>query len=285
MITRKLYSTIYNLIKPYQSWEDINTRFIVSSGRTGTKFFENFFTYNFSRAYCLHEPYPSLRQLSINQYRKSLSSKKIKKEILLNRRLILNELYRKNISYYIESNPNLSLLIPYIKQIFPNYKFLVIIRNLKSYVVSAYNKSPDDSQKKFLYDLDDEQYRLQAKDISENYINEWHSFNRVEKIAWWWKTINNYLIEHTAHDKNCLTIRFEDLFDKENSLNEIKKIIAFFELSPLNHLDDKLISKFINNKSNVTQKKYLKDFDDLPIKQQEKILSIGKKCKQTFYKL
>ncbi len=286
MLLRYLKGYYLDLIKPYQSWENINNRFILSSGRTGTKFFKEFLNQNFSDVYSLHEPYPKLRSLAINQFRKSLSQYKIIKDIYYMRRPILNQVYKSHANYYIESNPSLKFLISYMKQVFPNTKIMAIIRDLRTYILSAYNKSPDRSHEKFYFDQYDEQNRLTPKDIGDDkYASMWPYFSRVEKIAWQWRMVNNHIIKCASDDNNFLIVRYEDLFDEEKGPKEIKKIVFFFGLTPPAHFDAKYISTFLKYKSNTTQISYLKSFKDLPDIQQESVLDIGRDCIQNYYEL
>ena len=64
------------LEKKYFS-KDSKVFFIVSTGRTGTKFFEDFLSQNFNEVYAVHEPRPDFFDIGISKIRKNTSKEEI----------------------------------------------------------------------------------------------------------------------------------------------------------------------------------------------------------------
>src|SRR6266513_2889210 len=95
-----------------KGFESLPVRFIVSTGRTGTQFFESFFNNNFPGVLCLHEPRPDGFDIAIGKIRAKLDTEEIVNHLRSSRVGILSRLRRRNAKLYVESNPFFSLLIP-----------------------------------------------------------------------------------------------------------------------------------------------------------------------------
>ncbi len=183
----------------FGSWKNKEVILIVSSGRTGTNFMADWFKKVAPQVVSLHEPQPDLFYLGVNRFRKNYSQFKTYIKLKWARAGYLSHLQKHNKKVYIESNPNLVLLLPAAKQLFPNLKIIFIKRDLKDYLISAFNKSPDKSETNFYYADNDPRKRLTAIDVNNNpnTIDGWNKLGREERIAWWWyfanKQIEGYL--------------------------------------------------------------------------------------------
>jgi hypothetical protein len=208
---------------------DFPVYFIISTGRTGTKFFETFLGDVTDQVYCLHEPSPDLFDLGVGLYRGEIAEARVVKELLKSRIPMLRETRALGKRVYVESNPNASLLLPQIRQVFPNYRVVWLTRDIKTYLPSAYNKSPDDSGTMFFYANDDHRKRLSAEDItSDPWRSEWPRLSRAERIAWWWQKCNSLLLEQTGNDPRCLHLKFESIFNSATGPAEMAKMLKFF---------------------------------------------------------
>ena len=208
---------------------DLPVYFIVSTGRTGTKFFETFFGAVTDEVHCLHEPWPDLFDLGVGLHRRELTEAKVLKELLKSRIPMLQETRTLGKRVYVESNPNASLLLPQIRRVFPNHRVVWITRDIKTYLPSAYNKSPDDSGTMFFYANDDHRKRLSAEDVdSDPWRSEWPRLSRAERIAWWWQKCNSLLLEQSENDPRCLHLKFETIFNADNGPAEMAKMLDFF---------------------------------------------------------
>jgi hypothetical protein len=256
--------TIKNLINSYKlfySWELKSNYFIVSSGRTATKFFANFFMENFDNVLALHEPAPDLFDVGMDKYRYPNKFVSTKSQLKKARYSQYKKLIENNFKIYIESNPNLSFLLPEVKKIFPNAKILYITRDLPSYLLSAYNKSPDNSNKMHFYADNDHRKRLSPIDINDtSYIDLWSTMSRERKIAWFWTMCNNIILED-IRDMDYLHVKYEDIFIGNKKIEELKKIIKYFEL-PFDESRD-LYANALSQKKNTNSKKILTKFNEI----------------------
>src|SRR5947209_3172171 len=111
-----------------KGFESLPVRFIVSTGRTGTQFFESFFNSNFSDVLCLHEPAPDGFDIGIRKVREKPIAEEIVRYLRSSRAGVLSKVKKRHAKFYVESNPFFSLLIPELRKAFPTARFLWIVR-------------------------------------------------------------------------------------------------------------------------------------------------------------
>ena len=191
--------------------------FIVSTGRTGTKFVEYFFKAIDPQVYCVHEPQPDFFDLGIQKYRHGQSTTTTVDQIQRLREPHLRSLCAQRTMTYVESNPFASLLLPELLAAFPLAKFIVITRDARTYIRSALNKSPLDDGAFYLYGKKDRRKRISAADLPDDpYRDDWAQWDRRQKIAWYWNWCNHQLLDFAqAHPERSHCVAFEALFSKE----------------------------------------------------------------------
>lgn len=270
-----MVNKLKNISKSYRlfyKWDIENNFFIVSTGRTATNFFAHFFDENFPEVLALHEPAPDLFHVGMNKYRKKKSVLGVKGSLKIGRYKEYKKLKKDKKNHYIESNPNLSLLLPEINRFFPNPKILFVTRDLPSYLLSAFNKSPDGSNEMFFYGENDHRQRLTPFDVNDKpYQQEWAGMSREERIAWYWKTCNAIICDNLS-TMDHLHIKYEDIFLGENRVEELQKVIQFFNL-PNNKSED-FYEKALGHKKNTNPEQILKDLDQLDQKKKDRILAM-----------
>lgn len=230
------------------SWDNIEVRFIISTGRTGTTFFADFFSENnFSKTLALHEPDPDLYFVGFNEkLRRHKSRSTILDQIQYQRSGIGQLLHEKKLRTYIESNPYASLLIPELRSFFSKLKFLYVVRDPHTFVVSSYNYYLG------LYTPDDYRTHLKATDFADDpYYNKWDKMDRFQKICWNWNKMNEIIWNDIAKKDDYLLVKFEDIFTySEKRIGSINKVINFFELEQYQmHSTDILLKQFEKQKN------------------------------------
>lgn len=160
---------------------NLKLRFIVSTGRTGTKFFAKFFN-SLDKIISYHEPYPNLFGLSKDFVINRINSQEVINTFLVNRAYYLNQARRMKFNYYIESNSGgLWGIIPVLGKQLPNYKILHIIRDGREWVRSVMNRTLFRDKDP----LDD--IRFKANDLPNSpYFSRWEEMSRFEKACWSW---------------------------------------------------------------------------------------------------
>lgn len=217
--------------------------FILSTGRTGTKFFEKFLTDNFHDVLCLHEPKPSRRfKIYSNLYLNGkLSGDFIASQFIKTRNKILQNHYQKA---YIESNNFMFGCVPALNNNFGGIKILHIIRNPETYIVSHLNHGFWKGHKKIFA-------KCFPYWIEKLELNKQEKSNPLALLAYRWNYVNT-VIEGYSITNPYLLERFEDIFSpvKEISEQTIKRIINFFELPDIK---EDVIRECLVKKSNASK--------------------------------
>jgi len=248
----------YGLLS-HQDWSNIETCFITSTGRTGTKFLANFFN-EFDNIHSVHEPTPVFRDLSIEFAKGLCSSKKAKEEIKDKRRALCRQVKRNGNQIYIESNPRLFSLIKPLKEAFNEPKIIHIVRDGRDFVRSGMSRYYGG-----FYSKGDINPRLNAIDFPEDdYYDNWDDFSLFEKNCWYWKKRDEIIYQDIKDYSKGITIKFEDIFNRPEDYKGICEISQFLGLD-----NDDAISTFKymqRNKINKTKKysiPHWKEWDDI----------------------
>jgi hypothetical protein len=230
--------------------------FIISTGRTGTQFFERFFQSLFPDVLCFHEPQPDLFEIGMSKYR-SAGKNQIPELLRFQRLEQLGTFRKEKKSLYVESNPNAFCLVPEIRQAFPKVRFVRIVRDPRTYMTSAYSKSPTGDQLRFFYGDNDGRKRLTPFDINDQKImDKWAEFGRFERIAWFWNACNRIMRDDLGDGKDYITLSFEKIFNKDNSFASMQEMVNFLGLDP-NSLDPQKLHEVMGEKANQTVEQML----------------------------
>ena len=256
---------------------------ISSLGRTGTTFFQNFFTNNFPNISAFHEP-ASIRYNSLKFFEEikfniinfgfynsfikktlgkwgllNLSKKRILNKINNEKAIlqILNErkkfIEKQNAKYpegknvYLESNYHYYGLLDILPFVFKNLRIIFIIRDPRNWIRSNINF------KLFYHFSDTNMYlgnRLNAKMFQNDpYQKKWKSFSQFEKLAWAWNKQNSFAIESLEKIQNVPKIENKNIY----------KIFKFEDLfSDKNDEEFKNLINFINELNPEKKESYKK---------------------------
>jgi hypothetical protein len=241
--------------------------FVVSTGRTGTKFMESFLNNASQKVCCLHEPYPDLFNISVQKYRAGKSSLDIQQLIFSSREQILNKLCKSSHSILVESNPFASFLVDDLRAVFPKAKFVIIYRDIASYLLSALNKSPLNNNINNFYGDSDKRVRINPSDFEgDSSLMEWNNYSQAQKITWYWNKCNHFLHDFAQRNNtdSVLSLKFEALFssDIDEKSNTIREVLDFMGIK---YTDQKMknlidISKV---KRNATKDLHHSSYDEL----------------------
>jgi hypothetical protein len=184
--------------------------FIVSSGRTGTKFLAEFFKANYPDVLARHEPQPSyhLRMLSNAHAAGRVSSRTMASVLRLSR----PELGRYRSELYLESNPFLYGFVGVLADVAESPVIIHIVRDPRSYVASAINHGGGSG----------------LKALATALIPFWFPPVRsvpgvsgkptpVEMFAGEWALVNQFIGQHGGSQPGYHLFKFEDIFDATNS--------------------------------------------------------------------
>jgi hypothetical protein len=251
--------SLFRRIKESIELRSLNTgnlpvAFIVSTGRTGTQFFEQFFNQIYPEVLCFHEPKPDLFEVGLGQFRKE-KPVNLDQAIIYSRLNQIRAFQKSKKELYLESNPNAFCLIEPIRKAFPRVKFIRIVRDPISYLMSAYSKSPTGDQVRFFYANNDGRKRLTPFDIGDDSAaKDWNSYGRFERIAWFWNASNQIMEKSLSNGNDSITLRFEEIFNKDHSFAAIQRMVEFLGLDP-GRVTAERLKDVMSHKANQTVEK------------------------------
>jgi len=226
--------------------------FIVSAGRTGTKYFGTLLDRIVENSFSVHEPdifsgfnkkllsqiktfgfynmvlgraarRTGIRNLSENYLAGKLTLQELKDRIVQHRARFFNNITQDMI---IESYYGWYGCIPAIQEIFPNYKIIVITRDPRTWITSNMNWEKWYGKKDFVSKLKLE--RLNPHLINDiQYKHQWARFSRFEKLCWAYKTVYSTILENVASDPHARIFKFEDLFYGPQRYHNLNKLLNF----------------------------------------------------------
>jgi len=201
--------------------------FVVSSGRSGTQTIARALSL-VPGCVCLHEPSPELI-LESSAYRYgNISPAELAKILRETRQATING------SVYCESNQTLSLIIPVLADVFPEARYIWLIRNGLDVVASAYQKQwyTGHSENHDRYEdcsalekawIDG---RIQGDRCGDMRAVEWANLDRFGRCCWYWSYTNRVIekdLEQYAPGR-FFFLRLEEI-DKE-----LKKLVDWMGL-------------------------------------------------------
>lgn len=189
-----------------EKFRDSSPVFFISTGRTGTQFFEKL-TKKASRVRSYHEPFPTLMSISREMFQAELGPKEQKLIFGAARYEFMLKHFMAGFQY-VESNQTLISLIEGILEFFPNAKIVCVARDPFKFSSSAYRKGW------FENDTIWENNRILRKDTSEN--------NSLMLIFNYWVDVNRKLLSMAkSHPRNCKIYRMEDVVSDVNCVKEM----------------------------------------------------------------
>lgn len=178
--------------------------FIVSTGRTGTKFFRHFFR-RLDRVFACHEPIPDFLREGIACAAGKIPREKMRRMIERNRRVLLTRAVLRGSRIYVESNNRCFSLLKPLHAAFPEAGIIHIVRDGRDYVRSGMSRN--------WYRDQDRTPRLKADMFPDDpWCKCWSSMERFEKIAWRWQKKDGFITRDLPAFDRRLEVKFEDIF-------------------------------------------------------------------------
>lgn len=188
-----------------------NMAFILSHGRTGTKFLADYFNTNFDGVIALHEPHPSywLRICSNLHTAGLLNQQQMAAIYRRSRSHILRGIPPATL--YIESNPFAYGFADAFTTFEPPPVIIHIVRDPREFVRSAFNHGSADGRKWLTSQL----VPFWAPPLRRYQRSVVHP-TRVGHFAAHWRHVNQYLARVGEGYTRYYRFKFEELFDVES---------------------------------------------------------------------
>jgi len=265
----------YELLLP-QDWSKIETCFITSTGRTGTKFLAEFFN-EFDDFLSIHEPQPNFRKLSREYAEGKCGLDKAIHEIEIKRSALCRRVKRERSKKYLESNPRLFSLLKPIKKVFEEPKIIHIVRDGRDFVRSGMSRPYG-----AFYSNKDIHPRLKAVDFTDDdFYHQWDDMSLFEKICWYWMKRDEFIYQEIKDYSNGITVRFEDIFKRPDDYIGLKEICDFLKLNDENAIP--IFQNMQKNKINKTKVYAIPHWKDWSEEKKLKFDQIAGKHMQKYY--
>jgi hypothetical protein len=202
--------------------------FVLSTGRSGSKAIAHTLSQS-PDCICFHEPEPVLvKESTLYQY--GLLSDHYMQALLLSTRP--RKVYDK---IYGESNQKFSPLIPVLSNIFPECKFIMLVRDGRKVVASTYEMREwympiyeqqflPKNAKSHLKDWS--WYRLRGDLVGDMDTQSWDNLSRFEKNCWLWTHVNNRILNDLKKipKEKWMLVRLETLDEQIQSICKFLQI-------------------------------------------------------------
>lgn len=156
--------------------------FVLSTGRCGTRWLTELLNQS-KQVKVNHSDYPELIRHSRLAYERYEQTPQVFQEIIRATRdeFILDAYQRGQI--YVETNNRITFFAYAIKQVYPNARFIHLVRHPGDFVRSGLNRHWYESQTRH------EAGRI----VKSDPVGDWPMMGAVEKIAWLWNETNQYI--------------------------------------------------------------------------------------------
>jgi hypothetical protein len=250
-----MFSIFNKIVSKPVDFEKVNFTAIVSTGRTGTNYLGELINKPKLGFVATHEPAPNFEKLCVDFFLKKVSFDETAKLVKEQRTKILHKAGDKN---YVESNGNLTFLLPVLNAVFPNLKVVHIVRNPIDFVISGVNRPEIRNGVKVQKYLFEENWLLKSSHIEGDlYQNHWAQMDVYERFMWTWAFKNQYLADY-VENHGGLTLRFEDMFvDKARA-----GLLALFDYIGLRDIELQERDLAAKNRSTVDQAEKYGDWPD-----------------------
>ena len=221
-----------------------NPIYLVSTGRTGTKYFSNFFsTYGIDVTSYHTSKFTRTVNVLGNMYRQKMLSRRMMKMLL--KHIKFHSVQSHN-SRYIECNPYYYNIIDIIDDFFPEAKFIFVVRSPKSFI-SSYIKMERQRWKSTIANRlipfwQPTSYLDQIRGIGNNY------YQRVEFFSKVWARKNTTIMKALSGRNNSISLRFEQVFNPATGVDVMKGLIKWLDIG----LKKPITQEMIVTKKNAT---------------------------------
>ncbi|WP_440903943.1 hypothetical protein ACMZOO_14020 [Catenovulum sp. SX2] len=234
-------------------WSQVDATFIISTGRTGTRFLADKLSKYANHALVHHEPQPNLQKEAFEYYSQGKVDSDYCALFKMNRLNMLDELRSLGRSTYIESNGGITFMLPHICSLFKSCNVIHIVRDPRTWIPSAYSRTQIRNGKSELKYLRDSSWVVSPQNLENDpYRNRWQNMNLIERLSWIWEFKNRYVLDKVASDCETLMLRYEDVFEALDCDSK-KKILEVCQVD-LQVLSKEKILEDFNDKINQTSK-------------------------------
>jgi hypothetical protein len=132
---------------------------------------------------------------------------------------------------YVESSGHMYGVLDLLAEVFPNSKFVFIIRDPRTWVRSALN-----TFEYILYgpfDLDWLDLSIKAPDFPEDpYADKWEEMSKFEKYCWYYNKLNTFVLSRLEGRDNFKLMQHEQMFSEDTRDDVFTNVLSFASRFP-----------------------------------------------------
>jgi hypothetical protein len=200
--------------------------------------------------------------------RGEVTAEGVRDAFLRGRHLYLSRMRARNQRIFIESNNNLSFVLPILREMFPTARFVHVTRDLRTLVRSSYSKKvrsiesgPDDGKNALFLTPQDARRRFNAKDCPQDpYAESWDALSRFEQICWLLQKKDSLIRDALEDHDATFRLRFEDIFNRESGYAEICQMLSFLGVDEV--LPEDVYREWLARPRNATEQYLLPKWPD-----------------------
>lgn len=167
---------------------------------------------------------------------------------------------------YIESNPLMGGFLEAFDQVFPNAHLIHVVRDPRTYVRSGINFGAFSGLKRVALKMIPD-WLPRPEHFSPPGEKSWGEMDNVERLAWYWSTINRELNRGEAiYGAKYLRIRFEELFAMDGA--GLRRLTEFLGLPA----SEQLLEESNRERVNASTKPRMPKWEEWTTEQKEKLL-------------
>ncbi len=197
--------------------------FVLSSGRSGSRTSSEVFS-QFDNCRCLHHPQPELVQECTDYFYGRLDGDSISSVLRETRVATLDG------KIYGEVNLQLSLIQPILRKLFPDAKFIWLVRDGRDSVASMYYRGWYDNPSNTRVPQIWHDARLDGSITGDFNASEWRELSRFAKCCWIWTKYNTIIRDKLMGlpEDKWRKVRLESF---RSSLPELAKFLGLRRIS------------------------------------------------------
>jgi hypothetical protein len=212
--------------------------FVLSTGRSGTHFLTELLSKT-PHTEVHHEPQPELVYFSKKAFEKTVPNEELLGYFEGARYEMIRDCFLTQ-KQYIETNNRITFFAYQIAELYPQARFLHLVRNPLSFIKSGINRRW----------YTNTHFHDEGRIVMKN-SEDWKNMTQAQQIAWLWNETNLFIDSFKEKYPNkVITIKAEELFSNEMKYQEI--LTHFFE-KPVSSSHFQTVKPSNQSKKNVNE--------------------------------
>lgn len=211
---------------------------------------KSFFSEHLPNCLAVHEPSHKIKLLSNLYLSKRISEQYLENFLKRYKGRIDDKLAGKGCDTYVQIDPWLIGFVGILDKVFAGPYIIHIVRDPLTYIPSILNRYYKETVKGFLRDVIP-YWKLRGDKTGDYSSRTWHKMSYEERMAWHWVKHNDFIESEKHKMSRFLTIKYEDVFDDNNS-----GLINMLQFCGFETTEDQLTHDKMRRKINIARQNF-----------------------------